>query len=306
MKPITNFDELKRKAVELPSRTVSVVRADEVETLQAVRDAVRADMADAILVGPEIGIRKCSEEAGFDLNGIRVVDAPDDKAAAAAGVDLVRSGDAQMLMKGLVASSTYLKAILDREHGIRGEGLLSHVTVFDVPRYHKLLTITDAAINIAPDFDQKVQILKNALPVTRALGLDRPRCTYLCAKEVPYDRMPRTLEARRMKEMADEGEFGEVFFDGPLAMDLAVSAEAVKIKKIESEVAGDADLLLCPDIESGNILYKTLIFLSGAELGAVVMGATNPVVLTSRADSAESKLCSLVLSGVVAAYTEGE
>jgi len=305
MKPITNFEELKKKAVELPSRRVSVVRADEAETMQAVRDAVRADMVEAVLVGPVNDIRRVAEEAGFDLNGIRVVDAADDHAAAAGAVDLVRRGEAQMLMKGLVATSVFMKAILDRDHGIRGDGLLSHVTVFDIPTYHKLLTVTDAAINIEPDFDQKVQIFRNALPVCGALGIARPKCTYVCAKEVPYDRMPRTLEAQRMKEMADAGEFGDILFDAPLAMDLAVSMEAVRIKKIESEVAGDADLLLVPDIESGNILYKTLIFLANAELGAVVMGATNPVVLTSRADSAESKLCSLVLSGIVAGYTGG-
>jgi phosphate butyryltransferase len=302
MKPIKNFDELKNLAKELPSRCVSVVRADEVETLQAVRDAVSADMVDAVLVGPETEVRRCAEEVDFDLNGIRVIDAPDDISAARAGVELVRSGEAQILLKGFVVSSTYLKAILDRDHGIRGDGLLSHVTVFDIPGYDKLLTITDAAINIAPDFDQKVEILKNAIIVAKAMGIKHPKTTYVCAKEVPYERMPRTMEALRLQELADEGEFGDILFDAPLAMDLAISPEACRIKKIESPVAGDADLLLLPDIESGNILYKTLIFLAGAELAAVVMGATNPVILTSRADSAESKLCSLVLSGVVANY----
>ena len=302
MEPIRNFRELKIRARELPSKTVSVVRADEVETLIAVREAVQADMLDAILVGPETEIRRCAEEAEFDLNGIRIIDVPDDKSAAVQGVKLVRDDEAQVLLKGFVASSTYLKAILDREHGIRGEGLLSHVTAFDIPEYDKLLIITDAAINIAPDFDQKVTILKNAIIVAKALGIDPPKRTYVCAKEVPYDRMPRTLEAARMKEMAQNGEFGDILFDAPLAMDLAVSPVACRIKKIESPVAGSADVLLLPDIESCNILYKALIFLARAELGAVIMGATNPIILTSRADSAESKLCSLVLSGIVAAY----
>ncbi len=305
MKPVRNFDELKKLARELPSRRVSVVRADEAETLLAVRDAVREDMVDAVLVGPELEVRRCAEKVDFDLNGIRVIDAPDDKTAALVGVELIRSGEAQILLKGLIVSSTYLKAILDKDHGIRGPGLLSHVTVFDIPGHDKLLTITDAAINIAPDFDQKVEILKNAIMVPKALGIEHPKCTYVCAKEVPYEKMPRTMEAAKMKELADAGEFGDILFDAPLAMDLAVSSEACRIKKIESPVAGDADLLLLPDIECGNILYKALIFLAGAELGAVVMGATNPVILTSRADSAESKLCSLVLSGIVASYIEG-
>jgi phosphate butyryltransferase len=303
MEPIKNFTELKKLAVDLPSSRVSVVRADELETLIAVRDAVEADMMDAILVGPETEVRRYADEVGFDLNGIRVIDAPDDKSAACEGVELIRSGEAQILMKGFVTSSTYLKAILDKEHGIRESDLLSHVTVFDIPTYHKLLTITDPAINIAPDFEQKKAILKNAITVTHALRIQHPKCTYLCAKEVPYERMPRTMEAARMKELAEAGEFGDILFDAPLAMDLAVSEEACRIKKIESAVAGDVDLLLLPDIECGNILYKALIFLASAELGAVVMGATNPVVLTSRADSAESKLCSLVLSSIVAGYS---
>ena len=205
-------------------------------------------------------------------------------------------------MKGLVAKSYFLNAILDREKGIRGPGVLSHVAAFDIPNYHKLLLITDAAMNIAPDFDMKVGMLRNAVIVSKALGIPSPKTTYVCAKEVPYEKMPCTMEAARMKEMADRGEFGDIIFDAPLAMDLAVSRDACRIKKIDTPVGGDADLLILPDIEAANVLYKTLIFLAGGELGAVIMGAEKPVVLTSRADSAESKLCSIVLSGIVASY----
>ena len=302
MKPVRSLEELKIIARELPSRRVAVVRADEVETLSAMSTAVSEDMVEAVLIGPEKGIRDSAAEAGFDLNGVEIVNADDDKTASIRGVELVRSGNADVIMKGLVATSAFLKAILDRESGIRGPGLLSHVAAFDVPSYDKLLLVTDAAMNIAPDFKQKVEMLRNAITVAHAIGVERPKTTYVCAKEVPYDKMPCTLEAARMQEMADRGEFGNIIFDAPLAMDLAVSPIAKKIKKIESEVAGDADLLLLPDIEAANILYKTLIFLAGAELGAVIMGAKNPVVLTSRADSAESKLCSIVLSGVIAGY----
>jgi phosphate butyryltransferase len=305
MKPINTLSQLKKLALDLPTQTVSVVRADEVETLAAVREAVTGGMVDCILIGPDAAVRSAAEEAGFDLNGVRLVNAEDDNQSATIGVELVRKGDAGVLMKGLVATSTFLKAILDRDCGIRGEGLLSHVAAFEVPGYHKLLLITDAAMNIAPDFDQKREMLSNAVTVARALGIDPPKCTYVCAKEVPYDKMPCTIEAARMQELADQGVFGDILFQAPLAMDLAVSQEAVKIKKVTGPVAGDADVLLLPDIEAANVLYKTLIFLSGAELGAVIMGAKNPVVLTSRADSAESKLCSLVLSGVVASYIKG-
>jgi phosphate butyryltransferase len=302
MKPILNLEQLKTYARDLPSSVVSVVRADEVETLAAVKEAYDGGMVDCILVGPEDGIRKAAAEAGLDLARIRIVPAADDKESAAKGVELVRNGEAHVLMKGLVATSTFLKAILDKEHGLRGEGLLSHVAAFDIPAYHKLLIVTDAAMNIAPDLEQKKAILRNAVIVAKALGHEVPKCTYVCAKEVAYDKMPCTMEAAEMKKMADAGEFGNIIFDAPLALDLAVSAVSARIKKIDSPVAGDVDVVLMPDIEAGNVLYKGLIFLANAELGAVVMGASNPIVLTSRADSAESKLCSLVLSGVVAAY----
>jgi len=304
MEPIRSLEQLKKYAKDLPSSVISVVRADEVETLAAVKEAVEGGMVECILVGPEEGIRKAAAEADFDISNVRVVNAEDDKESAAKGVELVRNGEAQVLMKGFVATSTFLKAVLDKEHGLRGEGVLSHVAAFDVPSYHKLLVITDAAMNIAPTLEQKEGILKNAIIVARALGVEVPKCTYVCAKEVPYEKMPCTMEAAEMQKMADAGEFGDILFDGPLALDLAVSPVAVKIKRIESKVAGDADVLLMPDIEAANVLYKGLIFLAGSELGAVIMGAKNPVILTSRADSAESKLCSLVLSAVVAAYQE--
>lgn len=302
MNPIRSLDELKNLARELPSRRVAVVRADEVETLMAVGEAVRSDMVEAILVGPTGEIRACAEKAGFDLNGIEIVEAPDDPSSALKGVELIREGRADVLMKGLVATSKFLHAIVDREHGIRGEGLLSHVGVFEVPTYHKLLIITDAAMVIAPSFDDKVMLLRNAVTVANSLGISRPKCTMVCAKEEPYEKMPRTMEAARLKEMGAQGLLGDVIFDGPLSLDLSISMESVRIKKSQSPVAGDADVLLLPDIESGNVLYKSLIFLANAELGAVVMGAKCPVVLTSRADSAESKLCSIVLSGVVASW----
>jgi phosphate butyryltransferase len=302
MNPISSLTELKKLARELPSRRVAVVRADEVETLIAVGEAVRSDMVEAVLVGPSREIRACAEQAGFDLNGIEVVEAEDDASSAVKGVELIRAGRADILMKGLVATSKILHAVVDRDHGIRGEGLLSHVGVFEVPTYHKLLIITDAAMVIAPSLEDKVVLLKNAVTVANSLGIPRPKCTMVCAKEEPYEKMPRTMEAARLKEMGAQGLLGDVIFDAPLSLDLSVSKESVKIKKSQSPVAGDVDILIAPDIESGNILYKSLIFLANAELGAVVMGAKCPVVLTSRADSAESKLCSIVLSGVVASF----
>lgn len=302
MQPVRNFAEMKERAKVLHSRRVAVVRADETETLTAVMTAVNGNMIDAVLIGGSDAIKRSADEAGVDVSGMDIIDIAEDKPASEKAVELIRNGDAHVLMKGLVASSIFLKAILDNEKGIRGPDLLSHVAVFDIPTYPKLLTVTDAGINIKPKFDQKVQILKNAITVANALGIDIPKSTYLCAKELPYEKMPRTMEAARMKKMVEDGEITGTDFDGPLAMDLAVSPEAVRIKNIKSSVAGQADIVLLPDIESANILYKTLLFLSNAEGAAVIMGATHPVTLTSRADSAESKLCSLVLAGIVASY----
>ena len=200
MEPIRTLEELKNKARALPSKRVAVVRADEVETMGAIGTAIRDDMVDAVLIGPEKGIREASEKAGFDLHGVEIIHAEDDNTASRKGVEEVRSGNADVIMKGLVATSSFLHAILDKEKGIRGPGVLSHVAVFDIPHYSKLLTLTDAAMNIAPDFEQKMAMVKNAVIVTRALGVSEPKTTYVCAKEVPYEKMPRTMEAARMKE----------------------------------------------------------------------------------------------------------
>ncbi len=304
MQPVQSFSEMKKRAKLLPSRRVAVVRADEAETLTAIMTAVEENMIEAVLIGGSDAIKRSADKAGVDVSGMDIIDIAEDKPAAEKAVELIRNGEAHVIMKGLVASSIFLKAILDNEKGIRGPGLLSHVAVFDIPTYPKLLTVTDAAMNIKPKLDQKVQILKNAITVVNAPGIDNPKSTYLCAKEVPYEKMPRTMEAAKIKKMVEDGEITGTDFDGPLAMDLAVSPEAVKIKKIKSSVAGQVDIVLLPDIESANILYKTLLFLSNAEGAAVIMGATHPVTLTSRADSAESKLCSLVLAGIVASYLE--
>ncbi len=306
MEPIRNLVELKNMARRLPSKRVVVVRADEEETMAAIGEAVADNMVEAVLVGPEKGIREAAEKTGVDLNGMKVIHAEDDNTASYKGVEVLRNGGADVIMKGLVSTSSFLHAILDRETGIRGRGVLSHVAVFEVPAYHKLLLLTDAAMNIAPNFEMKIAMLKNIMIVAGSLGITKPKATYVCAKEVPYEKMPCTMEAARMKELAEKGEFGEIIFDAPLAMDLAVSKDACRIKRVESPVGGDADILLLPDIEAANVLYKTLIFLAEGELGAVIMGAQYPVVLTSRADSAESKLCSIVLSGIVAGYQAGK
>lgn len=299
---IRTLDEIVLKAKELPTRKVSVVRADEVETLKAIADAMRHDLITPILVGPEKGIRMAAEQAGLDLSGIELIQAEEDTESAEKGVELVRNGDADMIMKGLVASSTYMRSIMKRETGLRGPGVLSHVAVFEVPGYHKLITATDAAMNISPTLSMICEELRNAQIVTNSLGIIPAKATYICAKEKVYDKMPRTLEAAEIKKLASRGEFGNILFDAPLALDNAVSDEACVIKGINSPVGGDVDIMVFPDIECGNIFYKSIIFIAGGSLGAVIMGATNPVILTSRADPASCKFYSLALAAVIADY----
>ncbi len=303
---IKTLDELVVKAKELPTRKVSVVRADEVETLKAIGLAMEQDLVIPILVGPEKSIRKAAEQAGLDLSGIELIQAEDDTEAAEKGVEIVRNGTADVIMKGLVASSSFMHAILKKETGLRGSGILSHVAVFEAPGYHKLLTVTDAALNIAPKFPIICEELRNAQIVTDSLGINTAKATYVCAKEKVYDKMPRTLEAAEIKKLAEKGEFGNIIFDAPLALDNAVSKEACAIKGINSPVGGDVDILVFPDIESGNVFYKSIIFIAGGSLGAVIMGATKPVILTSRADPASCKFYSLALAAVIADYQAGK
>lgn len=299
---ISTLDELVLKAKELPTRKVSVVRADEVETLKAIAEAMKYDLVIPILVGPQKEIRKAAEQAELDLSGIELIQAEEDTEAAEKGVEIVRNGDADMIMKGLVASSSYMRSIMKKETGLRGPGVLSHVAVFEVPGYHKLITVTDAAMNIAPKFPMICEELRNAQIVTNSLGIAPAKATFICAKEKVYDKMPRTLEAAEIKKLAEQGEFGDIIFDAPLALDNAVSKNACTIKGIDSPVGGDVDIMVFPDIESGNIFYKSIIFIAGGTLGAVIMGATKPVILTSRADPASCKFYSLALAAVIADY----
>jgi phosphate butyryltransferase len=214
-------------------------------------------------------------------------------------VALVRAGEADMLMKGVLDTSILLKAALNKENGLNAGRLTSHVAVMEVPTYHKLLIVTDAAINIAPDLAGKLDIIANAVQVARAIGLANPKVALLAAVEkVNWDKMPCTADAAIITQMNRRGQLKGCIVDGPLALDNAVSAESAQIKKIVSEVAGDADILVAPDIEAGNILYKCLLDLGQAKGAGIVVGASKPIVLTSRADSAETKLASIALAAL--------
>ena len=282
---------------------LAVAAAQEVSVLEAVADAYKAGIAEPILVGDPEAIaaaaRQANDGLGLNISGFQIVPVKDLYASAAKAVELVRTGEADILMKGIMDTSLLLKAALNKESGINAGKLACHIAVMEVPTYHKLLVVTDAAINIAPDLAGFVDIIASAVAVSKALGVELPKVAILAAVEkVNAEKMPCTVTAAILTQMNRRGQIKNCLVDGPLALDNAISAESARIKKIVSDVAGDADILVAPDIEAGNILYKCLLDLSRAKGAAIVMGAAKPIVLTSRADTAETKLASIALAAL--------
>ena len=253
-----------------------------------------------ILVGPAGKIDEVARKAGIDLGNIRVVDAPHSHAAAAKAVELVRQGQAELLMKGSLHTDELLGAVVARETGLRTGRRLSHVFIMDVPTYHKVLIVTDAAINIAPTLEDKVDICQNAIDLAVALGVARPKVAILAAVETVTSKMPATIDAAALCKMSERRQITGGVLDGPLAFDNAISRDAARTKGIVSEVAGDPDILIAPDLEAGNILAKQLTFLANADSAGVVLGARVPIILTSRADSVRSRIASCAVAMLAA------
>ena len=290
------FNELKscdKKAV------LSVAAAHDEEVLLAVKDACEMDIIKAILIGEEDKIRKIASEINFNLDNVEVIDESDLKLCAEKAVKLVSSGKADYVMKGLLDTSIILKEVLNKEYGLRTDSLLSHVMIYEVPSYHKLLILTDGGMNIDPDVSQKKKIADNAIKAAKSLGIDTVKVACLAAKEKVNPKMQATLDADELKSMCKDGMFGNgVIVEGPIAFDLAISEEACKIKGYESEVGGDADILLVPTIETGNGIGKALTYMANAKSAGIIMGAKAPVVLVSRADTHESKLYSIAYGAI--------
>lgn len=292
------FDELKscdKKAV------LSVAAAHDEEVLLAVKDACDMNIIKAILIGEEEKIRKIASEINFDLSDVEVINESDLKLCAEKAVKLVSSGKADYVMKGLLDTSIILKEVLNKEYGLRTDSLLSHVMIYEVPSYHKLLILTDGGMNIDPDVSQKKKIADNAIKAAKSLGIENVKVACLAAKEKVNPKMQATLDADELKSMCKDGMFGNgVVVEGPIAFDLAVSKEACKIKGYESEVGGDADILLVPTIETGNGIGKALTYIANAKSAGIIMGAKAPIVLVSRADTHESKLYSIAYGAIAA------
>jgi phosphate butyryltransferase len=296
---IKSFDEIIRAARDKGPKILAVAVAQDVEVLNAVNGAKDMGIADAILIGDKDEITKASKDCGVDINKFEVIDIKEKNEACRKAVELVSTGKAHIVMKGLVDTSLILKAVLDEEIGLRTGNVLSHVAVFDVLGYDRLFYVTDAAMNIAPNLMQKKQIIENAVQVANALGNDNPKVAILAAVEKVNPKMQATLDAAELVEMNVTGELAGCILGGPFALDNAVSVEAAEHKGITHPVAGNAEILMVPAIESGNMLYKSLVFFAKAKNAGILVGAKAPVVLTSRADSDEAKLNSIAIGALM-------
>jgi phosphotransacetylase len=299
------YEALLERCARLEPIPTAVAHPCDESSLSGSVEAARLGLIKPILVGPAAKIAAVAAAAKLDLKPYEIVDAPHSHESAAKAVRLVVEGKAELLMKGSLHTDELMGAVVAREGGLRTARRISHVFVMDVPTYHKVLVVTDAAINIAPTLEDKADILRNAIDLVVSLGRDKPKVAILAAVETVTTKMPATLDAAALCKMADRGQITGALLDGPLAFDNAISAEAAKIKGIASEVAGDPDILLAPDLEAGNILAKQLTFLANADCAGLVLGAKVPIILTSRADSVRARIASCAVAMLAAHARRG-
>ncbi|TCP31817.1 phosphate butyryltransferase [Scopulibacillus darangshiensis] len=292
------LEQLRTQIKNSDDKVIAVAQADDHAVLQAIAAAVNDRLAQFILFGDKKGIEeKLKNDIGFSgFEKIDIIHTSTDQEAAEQAVRAISDGKADVLMKGLLPTAVLLKAVFNPEYGIRGGKTLSHIAVFDIPGYDRLIYVTDPAMNIAPDLMQKVDIINNAVDVAIAVGTDKPKVAVLAAVETVNSKMPATNDAALLSKMNERGQITNCLVDGPLALDNAISEEAARHKGITSDVAGQADILVVPTIEVGNTLYKSLIYFAKAKVGAIVTGAQAPIVLTSRSDTPENKLQSILLA----------
>jgi phosphate butyryltransferase len=293
LKSLDTFIEI---AKQKPKKQIAVAAAEDEPVLSAIAEAIKHNIAEPVLIGNMEKIHSISSAMGFDISNLSIIDELDPAKSSRIAAQMVKEGRAQILMKGLVSTADYLRAILDKEAGLRKGDLLSHIGFFELEKYHKLLGLTDAAQNISPTFDEKVSILKNSIDIFHRLGVENPKIGLVAAVETVNSKMESTLHSASITMMQKRGQLKGCIIDGPLAFDNIVSAEAAHHKGIKSDVAGDADLVFCPNIEVANALYKSFTYIAGGTVAAVILGAKVPIVLTSRADTDRSKLTSIALA----------
>jgi phosphotransacetylase len=286
------YEQMLAKCKNLKPVPTAVVHPCEESALAGAIDAANLGLIIPILVGPRDKIEAVAKSAGIDISKYQIVDTPHSHGSSVKAVELVREGKAELLMKGSLHTDELMAAVVSREGGLRTERRISHVFVMDIPTYHKVLFVTDGAINIAPTLEDKADICQNAIDLIIALGLKKPKVAVLAAVETVTSKMPATIDAAALCKMAERGQIKGGILDGPLAFDNAISKQAAETKGIRSDVAGDPDILLAPDLEAGNILAKQLSFLANADSAGLVLGARVPIMLTSRADSVRSRIAS--------------
>jgi phosphate butyryltransferase len=296
---LEKLSEILERARARESRRLVVAAAENLHVLQAVLRARSENIIKPLLVGDTSKILALCKEHKLDLEDIPLIDEKDPGRSCVLAIELIRSGEADILMKGHVSTAPLLKAVLDKEKGLRKSDVLSHAALFEIRAYHKLLAITDAAMNVAPGVSEKTSIIENAVEIFHRLGIMDPKVAVLAPVETVNPKIQSTVDADELKKLNKSGSIKGCLIDGPLAMDIAVSSEAKEHKGISGSVAGDPDILLTPDLNCGNILYKSLIFLGGSTSAAVIMGAQVPIVLTSRSDSEQSKLMSIALASAL-------
>ncbi len=298
--PHPNYETLIAAARKVGPMTVAVAHPCDRHALEAALDAARMGLINPILVGPQARIRKAAEEAGLDISALPLIDTEHSHASAFRAVELIREGKASVLMKGSLHTDELMGAVVASDTGLRTGRRLSHCFVMDVPGRSEPLIITDAAVNINPTLDDKVDIIQNAIDLAHVLKFDPVKVAILAAVETVSAKMPSTIDAAALCKMADRGQITGGILDGPLAMDNAIDPEAAAIKHLVSPVAGKANILVAPDLEAGNMLAKSLTFMAGAAAAGIVLGARVPVILTSRADSVTARLASCAVAVLVA------
>ncbi|OQX73445.1 MAG: phosphate butyryltransferase [Bacteroidetes bacterium 4484_249] len=296
---ILKLTELVEMSRAKRKRKIAVAAAGDYDVLEALKNAEKEDIVEPILVGIKSKIENIAKEINYDISRHEIIDIEDRYEASLHAARLIRDGHADLLMKGMVSTGQLLKAVLDKEHGLRKGSVISHVAVFESPYYYKLLGLTDAAMNVAPNFEEKISIINNAVEVFHLLGEPDPKVAVVGAVETVNQRMESTMHAATYSMMNKRHQIKGCTIDGPLALDNAISDKAAKLKNITSDVAGNVDIIVAPDINGANFLYKALNFLGGATSASVIMGAKVPIVLTSRADPERNKFLSIALAAAI-------
>jgi phosphotransacetylase len=298
---ITKLEQMFELLKTKPKKRLVAAFANDAHTIEAIYAAVGRGIIDATLTGDEVNIRKICQDHDFDVSKFEIVNEPNEIKAASLAVQLINEGKVNLLMKGSLSTDKYMRAILNKEKGLCNEGaVLSHVTVMEFPTYPKLLTVSDVAIIPLPDFKQKVKMIDYMVKTAKAIGVEKPKVAVIAATEQMLAGMPACVEGAMLAKMSDRGQIAGCIVDGPLSLDCAIDKESVEIKKVSGPVAGNADCLLFPNIEAGNVFFKGGSKLAGAELAAYVAGARVPCVLTSRGDSALTKTYSIALAALMA------